>query len=284
MSKRCILVAAVLALLSPAGCNKGRKDSAERNIAKVEQGEPEQKPAPPVKNETAPAPEEESTTGTARDEGGPPSDSQGTPSDLPNLSGFSGMDPDSFPEGEEGLDAIVQLWADTGEDARKKADMQDAALAGKTLRTAKELSKCLPDKVAGWKIAGKVTMTEQKHKGSILPMASRSFNREEGVKATMTILDTLKISEIRVGYEMGLTLTKTVKSPRQKLITIEGTEGYILVHQAAAQAGKAAESKGALLVASRFLVVLTLDNLADFDETYKILSSAKISKIKDLDK
>jgi hypothetical protein len=281
-----ILLAATFTLLSPAGCNKGRKDSAEKNIAKTEQNQPGKQAALPAAKGPALSTGKEKNPETEAIEGGSglaPDTQAGAP-DLPDLSGFSGLDPDSFPEGEEGLDAIVKLWTEMGDDAKKKADLQDKALEGRTLRTTKELSKCLPDKVAGWKTAGKVAMAEQKQMGSLLPMVSRSFSRGEDVKATLTLMDTLKTSEIRVGYEMGLSLTKTAKSPRQKLITIDGTEGYILVHQAVPQTGKASESKGALLVASRFLVVLTVDNLADFEEAFKILSGAKISKIKDLDK
>ncbi len=151
-----ILAAASLALLLPAGCNKGRKDSTEKNIAKAEQSKPGKKPAPLPAGEPALPPVEKKSpeAGPAEDESGLPPDTQAGPPGLPDLSGFSGIDPDSFPEGEEGLDAIVQLWTDIGDDAKKKADMQDEILAGRTLRTTKELSKCLPDKVAGWKTAG----------------------------------------------------------------------------------------------------------------------------------
>ncbi len=261
-------------------CGKGHKEATQNTIAAAER----KMPPPAAAVVSLPSPEPASTSqenecgGFAEKSSLPPVEASPT---LPNLEGFSGIDPDLFPDGEKGLDAIVQASIETGDEAARTAARQEETLKGKTPLKARELSRALPDKISGWKASGKVTATEENHQGSILPLASRKFRREGNVVATMTIIDTLEISEIRVGYNMGLLLTKKFKSPRQKLITIEGVEGYITVRDEQQQKGQGAQSKGAVLIVGRFLVVVTVEGLADFEETYRLLSSAKIARMLD---
>ena len=102
-------------------------------------------------------------------------------------------------------------------------------------------------------------------------------------KINVTIMDTLNTAEIRVGFEMGLAITKKAKSPRQKTVSVKGAKGYILVREAAPDKDKPATSKGALLVKDRFLVVVNADNLADFDAVHTILKSIDIKELEALD-
>jgi hypothetical protein len=254
-------------------CNKSRKESSEKTISKPAKTTvvKEQKETP---REEEPDRMHEETWAAAEEESAPA---------LPDMSGITGIDPDLLPDGEAGLDAIVQLWTTVGQEAKEKVDKQNEAQTGKKISTKKELAKTLPKTIEGWSTSGKASMTDHLNKGVTLPMVSRVFKLNGDVSATLTVMDTLKSSEIRVGYEVGLALTKNVKSPRQKLVSIQEHEGYILVHASLPEMGKKASSKGALLVADRFLVVLTVENLADFDEAYKIMSSVHIKKLKELD-
>lgn len=203
---------------------------------------------------------------------------------LPDLSGFSGMDPDSFPPGEAGLDAIVEMLAEVGDEATDKAAKQMSQFEGKKLATPEELSKGLPEEIAGWEKIGKTELTREKQKNSVLPIASSKFWRKDGVIANIAIMDTMQAGEVRVGYEMGLAIAKKVHSPRQKEVTIGNHKGFILVREKNGYSGKNAQSKGALLVSGRFLIVLTIDGLADFEEAFRFLSSSKIINIEEIAK
>lgn len=284
--KKGVKVAWLVLYIFLSFCSRGQKESTEMNPSnsglksaqEAAQADPEKKSSKETGSSGAgePAPDEAMAADPSAAESPAPA--------LPDISGFSGMDPDLFPDGEEGLNAIVELWKSVGEDAKKKVDAQTEAQAGKKLRTPKELAKCFPDSIKDWKASGKITTTRQKHRGVTLSMASGIFRQGDEISASLTIMDTLATSEIRVGFEMGLAITKKVKSPRQKLITIADEQGYILVRDAPPDSLKKSTSKGALLLADRFLIIVNIENLADFDETCKILSSIKTDKITKLDK
>ncbi len=292
---RILLYLAVASIASPAasglsGCNRSRKESSEKQLkASVPETGPADAQAmkakgikPKVEGQAQAAAEETEPgdgDGLKLEEA---EDKDYSP-ELPDLSGLEGMDPDSLPDGDEGLDAAVALWTTVGEEAKLKVEAQDSAQAGKEPVDPKDLAKGLPKAVEGWKAKGKTAMSHQKHRGFLLPMASKVFTQPDGVMANVTIMDTLSTAEIRVGFEMGLAITKKAKSPRQKAVTVGGADGYILVRQAKPDSGKPATSKGALLVKDRFLVVVNADNLADFDAILAILSSIEIKKLEALD-
>lgn len=292
---RILLYLAIASVASPAasglsGCNRSRKESSEKQLkASVQETVPDgaqvvqangikakvEDQAPAGAEKTEPEDEDGLKLEEAEDKDVSP--------ELPDLSGLSGLDPDSLPDGDEGLDAAVALWTTVGEEAKQKVEAQDSAQAGKKPVEPKDLAKGLPKAVEGWKAKGKTAMSHQKHRGFLLPMASRVFTQPGGVIANVTIMDTLSTAEIRVGFEMGLAITKKAKSPRQKAVSVGGADGYILVRQAKPDSGKPATSKGALLVKDRFLVVVNADNLADFDAILDILQSIDIKKLEGLD-
>jgi hypothetical protein len=282
-----------LASLSAAGawaCNHGCKESSEKQLqtsmsnAADSADELAEEGGGSRPQAAAPETAGEEESGQAAEPGPLEGDEGGGPApELPDMSGLSGLDPDSLPDGDEGLDAAVALWTTVGEEAKNKVDAQDEAQAGKELVDPGKLAKGLPKAVAGWKAVGKTAASHQKHRGFLLPMASRVFTQPDGVLANVTIMDTLKTAEIRVGFEMGLAITQKVKSPRQKVVTVGSLKGYVLVREASPEKGKPATSKGALLVKDRFLVVVNADNLADFDAVLAILSSINVKQLEALD-
>ncbi len=289
-----LLCFAALALVA-AGCNKSRKESPESHISNPEKsdaGGHGAAAAPAPENGKKPSGKEvvAAVAGTKMDEPegvdepveSAPAEKKSPPT-LPDMSGLGGMDPDQFPDGMEGLDQIVALWTQYGEDAKKKVDKQAEAHAGKEPVKIKPLQKCLPAKIKGWKKAGKAVETQQQHMGVMLPMVSITFGHEEAA-ATLTIVDTLESAEIRVGFEMGVSLTRNLKTSRQKYVEEQGEPGYIIVHSSQPGTDKKTTSKGALLVADRFLVVVTIVEMADFDEAQKFLSRVNIDSLKKLDR
>jgi hypothetical protein len=273
------IAAIALAAIAIFSCNRSRTAPAENEGLSGTPAAGQKAPSKPD-GSVEPAPAVPETETAAEEETAvelPPGAAT-----LPDLSGLAGMDPDAFPGGEEGLDAIVEAYTTVGEKAKEKAESQSKALEGKDLIALKDLAACLPATVKGWKAYGKATSSQQKHMGVLLPMAMRVFRQGETVLASITIMDTLKTTEIRVGFEVGLAITKKTKTPRQKAVTVDGQPGYILVRQEKPEAPTEEgmdTSKGALLVDGRFLVVVTAENIADFDEIYAILSAAKIDKL-----
>ena len=264
----------VAAFTLAAGCNKSRKESPESHSNKPGKSDAGGSGAAA---EPAPAKEHKPTAGETA-----PAVKKSPPS-LPDMSGLGGMNPDQFPDGIDGLDQIVALWTQYGEDAKKKVDKQTEAHAGKEPAATKALKKCLPSKIKGWKKAGKAAGTQQQHRGVTLPMVSITFVHEEAT-ATLTIVDTLKSPEIRVGFEMGVFLAANMETSRQKHVEVEGEPGYLIVHSPPPGTDKKTTSKGALLAAERFLVVVTIEEMADFDEAQNLLSSVNIDSLRKLDR
>ncbi|MFH1434622.1 MAG: hypothetical protein ABIJ56_02785 [Pseudomonadota bacterium] len=287
------------AFIIAPGCNKSSKGSPESHVGKPQKsdgaaGGAAVEPAPANDGKPAGKGAVIATGGAGKDE--PEGIDEGSvetaetapaekksPPMLPDMSGLGGMDPDQFPEGIEGLDQIVAAWTQYGEDARAKVDKQTEAHDGKEPAETKLLKKCLPSKIKGWKKEGDASETQQQHRGAMLPMASITFGRGEAT-ATLTIVDTLMSAEIRVGFEMGVSLVTNMKTSRQKYVEEQGEPGYIIIHSSQPGTDKKTTSKGALLVAERFLVVVTIEEMADFDEARIFLSLVNIDSLKKLDR
>lgn len=203
---------------------------------------------------------------------------------LPALSGFSGMDPDTFPPGVEGLDQIVSLWVKTVEKIKKEVEEEEGFAEGKTPIDPVKIMKCLPAKIAGWKPIGKADGRVIIQNESEIPMATRSFHlkgRKE-IKAVITIMDTLNAPGVKVGFKMGLIITKNAPNSTQQLININQQEGYAIVrsiNESSQPSGKMFVSKGALMASKRFLIVVSIDNLNDIGEVERLISQVNIGKL-----
>jgi len=204
------------------------------------------------------------------------------PPDVPGLGGLAGMDPDSFSPGAEGLDEIVALYTKMGDAAKKKADEQAQAQAGKSLRTTKEISGCLPAKIAGWKTAGKAGVSDQLLGGKTAPMAWRKFTDTGGAAAVVTIIDTLNMPDLRVGFELGRALTLQKTSARQQPVEVEGEPGYLTVRADDTDPEKGKTSKGAILVEDRFIAIASIEDEDDLALVLKVVSSVDIKKLRTL--